>query len=171
MTKKLPPEIEEIANQIGKFIEYWGFKKVHGQIWTLLFLNKSGLNANALIHHLGISKALVSMSLKDLIEYDVIFESGKGERGTLLYKSNPNITEVILNVLRKRERLMLSQLSAASNLTLSLQDSEKEKHQISEDRLKSLDQMIKTANESLDAFLNLSEIDFAMLKEFQQCDY
>src|SRR4051812_25087650 len=107
------PELEDLAEQIGEFIEYWGYKKVHGRIWTHLILSETPLDATALIRRLGISKALASMSLADLISPGVIYEAGRGKRGTILYAPNLNLTQVILNVLRQRERRMLARIAAS----------------------------------------------------------
>lgn len=111
---RVPPEMEDVASQIGEFIEYWGFKNVHGRIWTHLFLAETPLDASDIVERLCISKALVSMSISDLLEYEVIQFAGKSERSTVLYKANPNVTSVIVNVLRKRERRMLSRIDRKS---------------------------------------------------------
>ena len=90
-----PSELDALAEQVGEFIQYWGFKKVHGRIWTHLWLSDHPLDAGDLGKRLQISKALVSMSIADLLEYDVIQEVGRGEQGTTLYRSNPDQTQVI----------------------------------------------------------------------------
>ena len=71
-----------LAESIGHFVEYWGFKQVHGKIWTLIFLSTEPVDANYIMTHLKISKALTSMSIKDLIHHKVIFELDKERPGT-----------------------------------------------------------------------------------------
>ena len=88
---KISPELEDLAHQIGEFMEYWGFKKVHGQIWCHLFLSSTPLDASELMSRLGISKALVSISLKELLKYEVIRESGKSDRGTRCYQATEDV--------------------------------------------------------------------------------
>ncbi|MGA3762246.1 ArsR family transcriptional regulator, partial [Bacillus velezensis] len=85
------PELEDFAEQIGQFIEYWGFKRVHGRLWVHLMLSEAPLDASQLIRRLRVSKALVSMSLGDLLEYDVIEEAGKSARGTQLYRAREDV--------------------------------------------------------------------------------
>ncbi|MFN8944090.1 MAG: GbsR/MarR family transcriptional regulator, partial [Pseudobdellovibrionaceae bacterium] len=91
----LPPELIELTDQIGLFIEYWGFKKIHGQIWSHIFLSKTPLDATTLVKRLGVSKALVSLAIKDLVQYDVIQVVGQGEKRTILFQSNPDLISVI----------------------------------------------------------------------------
>ncbi len=88
-------------------MEYWGFKSVHGKIWTAVFLSKEPVDANFMISQLQLSKAAISLGVKDLLTYDVIREVPKRGPSTQKYISNPDLMEVIFNVLRQRERKML----------------------------------------------------------------
>lgn len=147
------PELDELVNQVGNFIQFWGFKNVQGRIWAHLFLSQEPLDAAALMKRLGISKALVSLSIKEMLQYKVIEELGKSERGTILYQANQNTTEVILNVLRSRERLMLSRISSAFRLCENMGEREKEKLRLSSEQLIKMKELIQTAEMSLDAIL------------------
>jgi DNA-binding transcriptional regulator GbsR (MarR family) len=165
---RIPPEVEDVASQIGEFIEYWGFKNVHGRIWTHIFLSAEPLDAADLIERLGISKALVSMSISDLLEYEVIQIAGKSPRSTTTYRSNPDIMSVITNVLRKRERRMLSRVSAAARLLKTLPADCKSSVKISDDRIQVLNEMVRTAESSLDTILELGEASFAIWSMFNK---
>ena len=168
----VPPELDDVANQIGEFIEYWGFKKIHGRIWVTIFVSELPLDASDLIERLGVSKALVSMSIADLIEYDVIQISGKNHRGNNCYCSNPNLLGVILNVLRKRERRMLARLSSATRLLESLPQELNAKRElsISAKRIGLLDEMVRTAESALDAFLQLQPAHFESFRKFSEIE-
>ncbi|MFZ3228828.1 MAG: hypothetical protein WA160_01390 [Pseudobdellovibrio sp.] len=107
MKNSVPNEFQNLSNQIGLFIEYWGFKKIHGQIWTHIWLSETPISATILVKRLGVSKALVSLALKDLIHYDVIKISGQGDRRKILLVANEDIQNVIANVLKMRESKML----------------------------------------------------------------
>ncbi|MCC7440026.1 MAG: hypothetical protein IT285_00245 [Bdellovibrionales bacterium] len=100
-------EVEEFADLVGDFMEYWGFKHVHGRIWAHLYLSPEPLSAVMLSRKLGVSKALVSLAMADLARFDVIQEAGRGAKRTVLLKANPNLQAVIQNVLRAREMLLL----------------------------------------------------------------
>ena len=163
----VPPELEDVVNQVGEFIEYWGFKNIHGRIWVHIFLAEEFLDASELIERLGVSKALISMSIADLIEYDVIHVAGKTARGTVTYASNPNLLNVIMNVLRKRERRMLARFSAATRLLKSLPKSHPDRSiPVDAARVETLAEMAQTAESLLDAMLQLKPMNFATLTGF-----
>lgn len=168
MSRLVNPEIEELVNQIGNFIQYWGFKNVQGRIWAHLFLTQESLDAADLMKRLSISKALVSISIKEMLEYEVIRPVGKSERGTTLYEANSDTHSVILNVLRGRERMMLSRISSAHRLCESLPDREKSKLKISEERMKRLGEMVRLAEVTLDGFLHSGPADEESFQDLKQ---
>lgn len=153
------PEMEQLSLQIGNFIQYWGFKKIHGQIWSHLYLSAEPLDAGELIRRLNVSKALISMSISELLEYDVILERGKGPRNTLVYVANPDVTSVILNVLRRREKQILAQVESAHRLVEFLSDQEKKDSGMSKERISRLGELIHQAQGGLAALLSLCMLD------------
>lgn len=108
------PELLETADLIGDFIQYWGFKKVEGRIWACLFLMDRPLNTRQLTQLLRISNSLVSISMAELLKYNVILATERGRNGVLLYRANPDAGAVIAGVLRQRERLLLQRIQASA---------------------------------------------------------
>lgn len=134
-----------MAAKVGAFIEYWGFKQIHGKIWTLVFLSPEPVDANYLKDTLKVSKALTSMTIKDLIHYNVILEVEKEKPGTQKYRINPEITQVILDVIQNREIKMLHQLQSSFKVLKS--DNDRQNHPyIESNRLVELGTMIDTAH-------------------------
>lgn len=151
-------QLEELSERIGEFIHYWGFKRIHGKIWCHLYLSKHPLDASELIRRVGVSKALVSISLRELLEHDVIAEAGKSHSGTQLYRAMPNLTAVIVQVLKQRERRMLARIQAACLAV-------KAGPGIESQRLSQLGAMIEDAAAALDAILALKSLDIEALAE------
>ena len=87
MPQRNTPEIKELTKLVGLFIQYWGFKKIHGQVWASIFLSKQPIDSTTLVKRLGVSKALVSLAIKDLLHYKVIRVSGPGKRRKILLAS------------------------------------------------------------------------------------
>lgn len=159
-------ELCDLAEQIGEFIQYWGFKRVHGRIWAHLYLSKEPLDAFELRTRLGISKALVSLSVRDLIHYAVIREAGKSEQGTILYEANPDIQQAIFNVLKTRESKMMSQIQAA-HLNLSQVSGDLRcEVKISEERLMALKEIIDGASSALTSLLAFKDLGPEALTAF-----
>ena len=164
----LPPELEELANEVGDFICYWGFKKIHGRLWTHIYLAKTPLDAGLLMQRLKVSKALISLSLNDLLKYDVILEHGKSARGTQVYVANPDVLDVILNVLRRRERKMLTKAETSHKMLLSLNLENLGRANLLPERVESMGRMIDQAQNALASILELATLDLKTWEEINE---
>jgi DNA-binding transcriptional regulator GbsR (MarR family) len=151
-TYQFHPATIELAKAVGDFMQYWGFNKIDGQIWCLIFITQNSLSGQELAKALGLSKATVSLAIQELLFYEVIEATSRGARNTIYYRSNPDIEQVIVNVLKNRELKLIEK--AAQSLT-TLQETEHLNPQlapiINHERLEELEQMIHQAL----AFLNI----------------
>jgi len=163
-SSKPSQHLNTLAEQVGEFIEYWGFKRVHGRLWTHLFLSPEPLDAAQFIERLGISKALVSMTLSDLLEFQVILPAGKSERGTELYLANPETTQVILNVLRNREQKMLERIDQAFSNFKHAASRPGSDLSVSSQNLQSMEELIESGKHAMQGLINLTSLD---LKEWR----
>src|SRR5580658_8192022 len=69
------------ADAIGDVIEHWGFRKVLGRVWTVLFIAAEPLPAAAIGERLAMSAGAVSMALTDLQRWGVVHRVWRpGER-------------------------------------------------------------------------------------------
>ena len=159
--QQLSPQVLELAEGVGSFIEYWGFKKIHGRIWTLIFLAEQPVDANYLIQHLCVSKSLVSMSINDLLVYKVILESST-KKSTLHYEANPDISGVITDVLLAREAKMLLSIKNSCELVRRT-PKEKISDFVSEKRIKKLEQMVSVADKALKTLITFKQLNFKEL--------
>jgi DNA-binding transcriptional regulator GbsR (MarR family) len=151
---KMPQDFETLAGYIGEFMQYWGFKKIHGQIWMHIFLSKDPIDATTIVKRLKVSKALVSLALKDLIHYRVILVDCKGNKRTVYLRANPEIMKVITDVLRQRERVMLDQIKGALEKVKALSVPEKNKSGIELEKLNDLEEMVCNASDALDLMIH-----------------
>ncbi len=153
-TMNLPPEVSELIDHIGQLMKHWGFKQIHGEIWSCLYLSDSPLDASAIIERLGVSKSLISMTLSELIEMNLVFqEDGKSSTGTLLYRANADISEVIFNILRYRERKIFAQLNSSYSLVETLPQGETKKWNLNADRIKDFGKFIEQAESLISKML------------------
>jgi DNA-binding transcriptional regulator GbsR (MarR family) len=165
--KTIPKELYDLADRVGDFIHNWGFKRVHGRIWTHLALAKSPLDAGELIRRLGVSKALVSMSLSDLLAYDVILETGKSTKGTTLYKVNPDVMAVITNVVRQREKRLVSRISETHEALKNVQAELLKVADIDPRGMKSMGTLVMGASTAIEMFLSKCSFDMGVGPEFR----
>ena len=149
----ITPELVELAEQLGDFMEYWGYKKIHGQIWCHIYLAAAPLDAGDIIDKLGVSKALVSITLKELMQYGVIEEAGKSAKGRRAYKAHSDISKPIFETLRRREQLMISRIIAAYRNLARVPAEELKQAGIQKAKLAALGRIIKLVDLSLQALV------------------
>ena len=159
-------QVENVAETIGSFIQYWGFKSVHGKIWVYIFLSDTPVSSRYLKEKLGISKALLSTSISDLKEYKVIQSAGYGEYGSELFIANTNVFEAIRQVLKQREqRLVLDVKKAVKELNKLSVDDLKDNH-ISKHRLKTLSSLVSHAQKAINGIIKLETVFFRNWERF-----
>jgi len=151
---EVPLDLQNLADLVGQFIQYWGFKKIHGEIWTHIWLAKSPIDATTLVKRLNVSKALVSLAIKDLLQYDVIKTSTEGDRRKILLLPNKDVQTVIINVLKAREsKLMNEIIDSQTNLEKS-SDSFAKQYEIDVNQLESMKTMTVMAQLALDTLIS-----------------
>jgi DNA-binding transcriptional regulator GbsR (MarR family) len=160
--------VRELGAQVGNFIEFWGFKRIHGEVWLHLYVSKTPLDAGDLIARLGISKSLASLCLAELVHYDVIREAGKSDAGTTLYEANEDVVGVIANVLKMREKVMLDRIAEVAGRAGKLSLAAQEKASLRPDRITYVSEITTEAAGLLEMLLDRdskTELDlFQMLQ-------
>lgn len=151
---KIPVEFTELADKVGSFIEYWGFKRIHGQVWTHIWLAKKPISATTIVKRLGVSKALISLAVKDLVHYKVIQVCGQGDRRKILLMANDDVQSVIANVLRLREAKMLEAVHASNENVRNLPTEIKTAIDLNEEKLDQMKVLIQIAQFSLATMLS-----------------
>lgn len=154
MEKQYEKAKRELAVAVGDFIYYWGFRKIHGQIWLQIFLAEKPLSGSELAKRLKVSKALVSPALKELIAHQLITVSkSKQDSREKLYRANSDFIEVIKNVLQKRELPMLERVQKKYEKLTSLQNA---LEHTQNEQMKQLGDMISQAQLCLNVLLQIN---------------
>lgn len=96
------PELE-VADSVGRLMEFWGFKRPMGRIWTLLFLAPEPLGAAEIGEALRMSAGAVSMAMAELVKWGAVKKTWRpGERRDF-YEAETNVGRLVQRVLRDRE--------------------------------------------------------------------
>lgn len=157
-------DVDELTDKVGEFIRYWGFKKIHGKIWCYLFLSPEPMDATQLIERTCVSKALMSQTLSELLEYKVIIaidEHKKKKR----YIPNKKILSVITSVLRQREQMLLGDIAKYFRDVENFNDEQLSLANIDRQRLQKLGKMITFAERFLYSMLRFESISFSTFKK------
>jgi DNA-binding transcriptional regulator GbsR (MarR family) len=103
----------EVADSIGRLMEFWGFKRPMGRMWTLLYLSPAALGAAELGEQLKMSAGAVSMTLNELLKWGAVKKSWRpGERRDF-YEAETSIGKLVQRVLRERELVLVRQFGVA----------------------------------------------------------
>lgn len=141
--KNISPEVQQLADEVGEFIKSWGFKKIHGRIWTHLFLSDEALSAKDVMKSLDISKALFSITINELLEYEMVTASGFADDGSRLYVANGDVNQVIFNVLKHRELKMIAKIAKCHKLVESLSPAQKTRLGLSVEKISFFGDLLK----------------------------
>jgi DNA-binding transcriptional regulator GbsR (MarR family) len=145
---KMGAQFDQLSGLVGDFLQHWGFKKIHGQIWLHIFLSDRPVDASTLVKRLKVSKALISGAIKDLLSHQVIEPCAKGHKRTIYFRSNPDIMSVVVRVLKSREQMMLDEIKESLRSVV-----EKKLEFVSAARLNELEEMIYSAGDLLEVLI------------------
>ena len=91
----------EVCDSIGDFIEYWGFKGIHGRVWALLALSTDPLAQVQIAQYLGVSRSLVSGVIAELVERGLVRSIDSSRNSP--YVALTDFWPTVASVLRSRE--------------------------------------------------------------------
>ena len=149
-SKDQEKSLRNLSLSIGDFIRYWGFRRVHGAVWTQLYLSPTPLSGTDLARKLKLSKSLVSPALSELQTWKLIFEVESPDEKTKLYSAEPDFNAVIKHVLRQRESRLLGRIVAHFD---QLNRDKKSSDLTENRRMRQLETMISSAQLMLDLIL------------------
>jgi hypothetical protein len=106
-TPDIPEPWLDAAAAVGGLIEYWGFKHIHGVLWTLLYLHGAPGNQASLCTWTGYSRGAVSMALQELEAWGVVRSERPVASRELRYRAVTDLAGMIRTVLERRELPLL----------------------------------------------------------------
>jgi DNA-binding transcriptional regulator GbsR (MarR family) len=97
----LDRQVLRICDAVGEFIAYWGFKSASGRVWALLALHREPLTQVEIAEMLGVSRALVSTTMAELVDRGLARPLGASRKAP--YQAVIDVWPSISEVLRSRE--------------------------------------------------------------------
>jgi DNA-binding transcriptional regulator GbsR (MarR family) len=115
----------QVADAVGGLMELWGFKRIMGRTWALLYLADAPLAAAELGDALQVSPGSVSMTVSELLKWGVVKKTWiPGDRRDF-YVPETSVWKMVSRVIRERELLHVREtndrLTAAQNSLTELQ--------------------------------------------------
>ncbi len=99
--------LHEVADTVGALMEFWGFKRVMGRVWSMLYLRGEPLGAADLCDALEISSGAASMALAELEHWAVVRRSRKPGDRREYFEAETDIWKMISRVFRERELIQI----------------------------------------------------------------
>ncbi len=110
-SNRLEKKVLKVCDGAGAFIEYWGFKAIHGRVWTLLALHHEPLSQSEIAAKFGVSRSLLSSTISELQEFGLV--RAIDDRRNSPYEAALNVWPTITEILRTREWMLLESARVA----------------------------------------------------------
>ncbi|MDH4281797.1 MAG: hypothetical protein OEV36_04025 [Myxococcales bacterium] len=105
---------------MGRLMEFWGFRRHMGRLWTVLYLSPEAMTTVDLSETLQLSSSAVSLSLGELVRWGAVRKTWRpGERKDF-YQAESNVWKLLRRVYERRE---LSLIREAIDALSSAQES------------------------------------------------
>lgn len=151
------------ADAIGDIIEHWGFRKVLGRVWTVLFIAAEPLPAAAIAERLSMSAGATSMALTELQRWGVVKRVWRPGERKEFYEAETDFWRMISKVFDERERLIAEsvreRLERAAQLLRDAAPGPLTQPSI--DRVERLLSFVIVAQTALDGFIKSRRVDFS----------
>jgi DNA-binding transcriptional regulator GbsR (MarR family) len=160
-----------VSDAIGRLMEFWGFKRNMGRVWTLLYLSGHALTAQDLRDRLRLSAGAVSMTLTELGRWGVIRRIWmQGERKDY-FVAETNLWKMITRVLAERERAEIDVAIEAFEDALAFLEIRRKEGEPAErrrataqiDRVRALLDLAKMGRQLLQALVSTAKVDASPL--------
>lgn len=112
----LSTRIGQVCDAVGAFIEYWGFKAIHGRIWALLALRDGPMAQADIAKTLRVSRPLVSAAIAELAGFGLVKPTSESRNAP--YEAVMDVWSTIADVLRSREWMLLESARLALEAAL-----------------------------------------------------
>jgi DNA-binding transcriptional regulator GbsR (MarR family) len=172
--RALWPSEAAVSDVVGRLMEFWGFKRNMGRIWSVLYLSPDPLSAEDLQQALKLSSGAVSMTANELLRWGVVRKVWvQGERKDF-YTAEVQLWRMISRVFNEREKSEVvmaieafeEALADVSKLRHSSDAKTRARAELQYERIKGLLELAKLGKKLLDTLVATAKIDAEPLVRF-----
>lgn len=109
--ERLEARVLAACDAVGAFIETWGFRSIHGRVWTLLALRAEPTSQAEIAELLGVSRSMVSLAVSELVHYGLIRPTSEHRKAP--YEARLDVWPTITDVVRNREWMLIERARVA----------------------------------------------------------
>jgi DNA-binding transcriptional regulator GbsR (MarR family) len=173
--RTLGPTEATVSDVVGRLMEFWGFKRNMGRVWTVLYLSPDPLSAEDLRHALRLSSGAVSMTLSELARWGVVRKVWiQGERRDF-YTAEVQLWRMISRVFNEREKseviAAIEQFEEAvrrldQTRRTAVDPSVRARAELQYERISQLLELARLGRRLLDALVSTAKVDAEPLVRF-----
>ncbi len=145
--------MRQVAEAVGAFIEYWGFKAIHGRIWTLLALSSRPLTQVEVAEFFDVSRSLVSQAMSELVGHGLVRPTE--EHRNAPYEAVTDVWPTVSDVLREREWMLIEAARVALEGAVEEAELSRQNPRYLVDRIRFLLRMTELAQSFLGLLISL----------------
>jgi HTH-type transcriptional regulator, glycine betaine synthesis regulator len=172
--KDLWPSEQLLTEAVGRLMEFWGFKRHMGRIWTLLYLSDEPLSATELQEKLQLSAGSVSMATAELLRWGVVKKLWIHGQRRDYFAAESNLWKMISRVFRERELVeVLEAIAAMESALLSLDEKlrsadaiARARAELQKARIERLLDLARLGRRLIEGLLETARLDAAPLTKF-----
>jgi DNA-binding transcriptional regulator GbsR (MarR family) len=166
---------EELATQvvsdtIGQLVEFWGFKRIMGRLWAVVYLSTEPLSTKDLASRLQVSPSLVSVTINELLQWGCLRRALKQGGRADLYEAETNLWKMLSKVFKEREAFRLEEamerLASAKN---AVGRSSAQKKRLA-GRIEKLERLAMIVRGLVDLLVQEGQLDVSGLKDISLAD-
>ncbi len=163
-----------VSDVVGRLIEFWGFKRNMGRVWSVLYLSPHPRSAEELRELLQLSSGAVSMTLHELTRWGVVRKVWiQGERKDF-FAAEVQLWKMISRVFNEREKTeILAAIEVFEDVLPELDRLKKDpdpdvraRAELQHERVTHLLELARLGQRLLDALLSTAKLDAEPLVRF-----
>ncbi len=163
MNKSAEEIREGLMEAMGRITSFWGFSKIMGQLYGLLYLSPKPLTLDDMVESLAVSKGNVSINIRALERWNMVKNVWvKGDRKDY-YEAETDFWKIVKGVLREREKkefdLALDSVTKLLHKSTEWQKTSRDPEAaFAVDRLKKLEDFIQTMDKLVGVLMTLEDL-------------
>jgi len=163
MNNSLEEVRHSVIEAIGRVTEFWGFSKIMGQIYGVLYLSPTSLTLDDMVKELSVSKGNISINIRALERWSMVRPVWvKGDRKDY-YEAETDFWKIVRGVLREREKKEFAQALTSIGANLNKAQEVHKAERTDETafavvRLKKLEDFIATMDKLVGVMLTLEDL-------------
>ncbi|MEI6044124.1 MAG: hypothetical protein WCS37_07005 [Chloroflexota bacterium] len=114
--------IKEFINNLGRVAYFFGFNRLMGQIYAVLFLSPEPLTLDDMVRKLNSSKGNVSINIRSLERWGLVRQIYKWADRKNYYEAEIDIWKAVSGILQERERKESKQVIQSLNQSVEMME-------------------------------------------------